>query len=152
MWSECWFLQLQPDGKLRSWVGASGNMSKPVMYSTVGCATHGHWFALLSLPNLNHDQFMPNLEHPKTHTHRLWDWRSYPKWLPTCLTQERWGGQNIYSGEDPSLSLAQTHSKNSGRDRICPLSPHLSLNKLDCVSGAVCAVWLWGAVRDWADG
>lgn len=43
----------------------------------------------------------------------------------------------------PSVSGPHTHEvKQTERDRICPLSPHLSLDKLDSVSLAVCGVCL----------
>ena len=45
-----------------------------------------------------------------THTHWLCVWRSDPKWLPTCLTQDGWRGQPIYSAEDPCLCLVHTHT------------------------------------------
>ena len=78
-----------------------------------------------------------------THTHLLCVWRSHPKWLPTCATQEGWRGQPIDSAEDPRLCLVHTHTKwNRQREtefvpfRLIYLSTNWTQSPLQCVVSA----------------
>lgn len=85
-----------------------------------------------------------NLNGPRTHTHthtqRLEGWSQVTPNLSHSGELKR-SGYSLWRG---ALSV-QTHTlkvTQTERDRICPLSPHLSLTKLDSVFRAVCSVWL----------
>lgn len=107
---------LQPDGdRLRAgWregKGRGGVNSTPETYSTVSRRSRRTHTSTLRLEVWS--RVTPNLSHSG---------------------EVKRSGYLLWRG---SLTYTQKYTE---RDRICPLSPHLSLNKLDCVSRAVCVV------------